>query len=453
MKIFENVDEITKKAKSLEEALGHKIEGLEEMAGKAYHTVGDKVGGVTEKIEIPEHNFNHSDILRDQFMLQGHLANQGYDWWWHSFTGHHAVTGQEKAFFIEFFTINPGLGTDVPILGQLPENRSQGKKPSYMMIKVGAWGEHPVQLHRFFAWDDVTIKEEAPYLISADNCFCSEHRTLGMVEVTPEEAAAHPEYMCDAGKMYWDLTLDKQIAFNVGYGAGQPMRDAEAFEMFWHCEGMKTAFEGKVVLDGEEYLVSKENSYGYADKNWGKDFTSPWVWLSSNHLVSKTTGEELKNSAFVIGGGRPKVGKLALENKLLGAMWYEGEPFEFNFSKFWTLTKTGFKCKETNHTVQWRVVQETPMAKMCTEITCQKSDMILVNYESPDGEKRHQRLWNGGNGAGSIQLYKKVLQNPHSLAKPTWEWELVDEIEVKNAGCEYGEYEEKAEKEESWEEC
>jgi hypothetical protein len=77
----------------------------------------------------------------------------------------------------------------------------------------------------------------------------------------------------------------------------------------------------------------------------------------------------------------------------------------------------------------------------------------LVNYESPDGEKRHQRLWNGGNGAGSIQLYKKVLQNPHSLAKPTWEWELVDEIEVKNAGCEYGEYEEKAEKEESWEEC
>ena len=57
---------------------------------------------------------------------------------------------------------------------------------------------------------------------------------------------------------------------------------------------MKTAFEGKVVLNGEEYIVSKEDSYGYADKNWGRDFTSPWVWLASSDLTSKTTGEKLK---------------------------------------------------------------------------------------------------------------------------------------------------------------
>ena len=126
--------------------------------------------------------------------------------------------------------------------------------------------------------------------------------------------------------------MDKKLTFNVGYGASEPLRDAEAFEMFWHCEGMKTAFEGKVVLNGEEYIVSKEDSYGYADKNWGRDFTSPWVWLASSDLTSKTTGEKLKDSAFVIGGGRPKVGPVAMENKLLGAMWYEGEPFEFNFS-------------------------------------------------------------------------------------------------------------------------
>jgi hypothetical protein len=453
MKVFESLDDITSRVKSLEVALGHKIEGLEEMAGKVGHTVSDKVSDkvsgvtdkvsdVTEKIEIPEHNFNHSDILRNRFMLQGNLAEQGYDWWWHSFTGRHAVTGEERAFFIEFFTINPALGEKDPVLGQLPENRDQGRKPSYMMIKVGAWGRHPVQLHRFFGWDDVTVRQEAPYLISADNCVCSENRTIGMVEVTPEEAAAHPEYMCDAGRMYWDLVMDKQIAFNVGYGAGTAMRETEVFEMFWHCEGMKTAFEGKVFLDGEEYIVSKENSYGYADKNWGRDFTSPWLWLSSNHLISKTTGQELKDSAFVIGGGKPKIGKLALENKLLGAMWYEGEPYEFNFSKFWTLTKTSFKCKEKEHTVTWRVVQKTPMAKMCTEISCPKEEMIFVNYESPDGERRHRRLWNGGNGEGTVKLYKKILQKDTGMKKPVWKWELVDEIQVKNAGCEYGEYQE-----------
>lgn len=91
-------------------------------------------------------------------------------------------------------------------------------------------------------------------------------------------------------------------------------------------------------------------------------------------------------------------------------MWYEGEPFEFNFSKVWTLTKTKFKCKETKHHVVWRVVQETPMSKMCTEIACKKDQMLFINYEAPDGSKRHDHLWNGGNGSGTIKLYRKHLR-------------------------------------------
>ncbi len=433
MKIFENLDEIKQKAKGLEEKVGQTIGDIEEK-------IGQSVEVVETKVDLPEINFNHSDVSRNKFMLHGKLAEQGYDWWWHSFTAHHSKTGEERAFFVEFFTINPALGGEEAILGQTEENQKKQVKPSYMMVKVGSWGEHPIQLHRFFAWDEVTVKEDAPYLISADNCFCSETRTLGMVDVTEEECQAHPEYMSNAGKMYWDLTMDKKLTFNVGYGASEPLRDAEAFEMFWHCEGMKTAFEGKVVLNGEEYIVSKEDSYGYADKNWGRDFTSPWVWLASSDLTSKTTGEKLKDSAFVIGGGRPKVGPVAMENKLLGAMWYEGEPFEFNFSKVWTLTKTKFKCKETKHHVVWRVVQETPMSKMCTEIACKKDQMLFINYEAPDGSKRHDHLWNGGNGSGTIKLYRKHLRLNKDGAKPKWEWELVDEIAVAHAGCEYGEY-------------
>ena len=401
--------------------------------------IGQKVKEIENRVEHLDH-FNHSDITRNNFMLQGGLAKQGYDWWWHSFTAHHSITGEERAFFVEFFTINPELGGKEPVFGQLPENKEKGICPSYMMVKVGTWGENPKQLNRFFAWDDVTVKQDAPYLISADNCFCSETRTIGMVDITEEEAKAHPEYMSDAGRMYWDLTMDKNITFNVGYGAGKPLRDAEAFEMFWHCEGMRTAFEGKVVLDGEEYLVDKATSYGYADKNWGKDFTSPWVWLASSHLTSKVTGEALKDSAFVIGGRRPKVGPLALENKLLSAMWYEGTAYEFNFSKFWTLTKTKFKTKETKDELIWRVIQETPMSKMCTEIKCKKKDMLLINYEAPDGSKRHNHLWNGGNGKGTVKLYKKSLNIKNEKSKSKWGWELVDEILCENVGCEYGEY-------------
>ena len=36
-------------------------------------------------------------------------------------------------------------------------------------------------------------------------------------------------------------TIDKQIAFNDGYGASKPLRDIEAFAMYRHAEGMKSA--------------------------------------------------------------------------------------------------------------------------------------------------------------------------------------------------------------------
>lgn len=63
---------------------------------------------------------------------------------------------------------------------------------------------------------------------------------------------------------------------------------------------------------------------------------------------------------------------------------------------------------------------------MVTDIVCDKRDMLLVNYEAPNGKKLHNRLWNGGNGRGTVKLYR--------FGK------LVDDVECENVGCEYGEY-------------
>ena len=371
-------------------------------------------------------DFNTHDVTRDACQLVRGQANRGYDWWWHSFTGYDAETGEARPFFIEFFLVNPAYGGPEPVFGQLPANRAAGLPPSYIMVKCGAWGEDAVQLHRFFGWLDAKVRFGTPFAITAGDCFLTEGQTYGTVRVTPEEAAAHPEYLCGAGEMSWDLTIKKDIAYNVGYGAGPLMRRAQLFEMFWHAEGMKTAFEGEVTFNGRLYRVSPEDCYGYADKNWGKDFTSPWVWLSSNNLVSLRTGQRLTNSVFDIGGGCPKVGPVALKRKLLSAFWYEGRPFEFNFSKFWHFVRTRFEGRETDTQIIWHVEQRTWTRRMVTDITCEKRDMLLVNYESPDGAKRHNRLWNGGNGRGTVKLY-------------AW-GRLVDEIACENVGCEYGEY-------------
>ena len=73
---------------------------------------------------------------------------------------------------------------------------------------------------------------------------------------------------------------------------------------------------------------------------------------------------------------------------------------------------------------------------METEVHCLKKDMLLINYEAPDGAKRHNRLWNGGNGWGTVRLYDR--QGDKLI--------LVDEVEATHIGCEYGEYDELAEK-------
>jgi len=373
---------------------------------------------------------NISDKQRNHFMLKGPLAKLGYDWWWHSFTAEDAETGQEQPFFIEYFTCNPALAEEQPILGQHPDRKVDGKKPSYLMVKAGWWGEQANQLHRFFPWKEVTLPYDTNLNLTAGDCGCSETRMYGSVKITPEEAEAHPEWMCGSGEMSWDIQIEKQVTFHVGYGASRFFQWLNAFQMFWHAEGMKTKYSGTIYLNGRKYIVRPETCYGYADKNWGKDFTTPWVWLSSNNLTSRKTGKKLENSVFDIGGGRPRIWFVALNRKLLSDFWYEGKSYEFNFSKFWTVCRTKFDCEETDTEILWHVRQETLKYIMDSKIRCFKKDMLLVNYEAPNGKKLHNRLWNGGNGTGVIELYEK------KGGKAV----LIDTVDAKNIGCEFGEY-------------
>ncbi len=372
---------------------------------------------------------NKQDLTRNYPMLKGPLARRGYDWWWHSFTAQDAETGESKAFFLEYFICNPALGGKEAVLGQHPDSVAKGKRPSYLMVKAGWWGEDAGQIHRFIPWDQVRLSQgPAGFRVEGEDCFCTETAMAGQVEV--KDAEQHREYLCDNGCLQWEIQIHKEIAFHVGYGASKFFRKLNAFEMFWHVQGMKTAYSGWLLLNGRRYVVKPETCYGYADKNWGGDFTSPWVWLSSCHLTSKRTGKPLTNSAFVIGGGRPKVFGVALNRKLLSSFFYEGKDYEFNFSKFWTFTRTKFSCRETETEILWYVRQETLKAVMETCVACPKEEMLLIQYEAPNGKKLHNRLWNGGTGKGTVKLWKKEAAG----------LQLIDEVLAENVGCEYGEY-------------
>ena len=86
--------------------------------------------------------------------------------------------------------------------------------------------------------------------------------------------------------------------------------------------------------------------------------------------------------------------------------------------------------EELDEEVVWHVRQENIYAAMETEVHCLKKDMLLINYEAPDGSRHHNRLWNGGNGWGTVKLYDR--EDGQLI--------LTDEIEASHIGCEYGEY-------------
>lgn len=372
---------------------------------------------------------NKSDLSRNLFMLEGALAREGYDWWWHSFTGYNQVTGEEKSFFIEYYICNPALGGKESILGQIPHNKEHNIKPSYALIKAGYWGRDAKQIHNFYPITAFNCPKDT-LDVRIGECTLSETYMQGQCKVTKEEALEHPEYMCDGGEMSWNLMIDKKITYNVGYGASKLLRQMNVFEMFWHAEGIKTEYSGTVVADGITYNIIPDKSYGYSDKNWGKDFTSPWLWISSCNLKSLITGKKLNNSAVEIGGGNPKVLGKSLGRKLLAGVYHEGTMYEYNFSKFWTGSSVSFHFIEGKKNNIWKVNARNNDTVMKLILKCPKEEMLFINYEAPNGRKLHNRLWNGGTGYGEIKLYQKQGQGTH----------LIDHMEMRNVGCEYGEY-------------
>lgn len=356
------------------------------------------------------------------------LAQKGYDWWWHSFVGYNRETGEARSFFIEYYIINPGLGKDVPVFGQLPENKANGIRPSYAMIKAGSWAKNDsAEINNFYGVDQFSAQETYMDVKIGDN-IATETQLVGSVSMGRREAKEHPEYMSDAGSMSWNLEVNKVLSYSVGYGANEFFRTLNGFQMFWHIQGMKTEFSGEVIYNGEVYDITPERSYGYQDKNWGTDYTNPWIWLNCNNFVSEKTGEALPLTSLDVGGGNPTAFDISLGKKVLLAFYHEGELYEYNFTN--ELQKQDINVTETETEFRWQVEAEDVNSRIVVDFKSPKDTMLHIDYENPMGEKNHKKLWNGGWASGTVSLYKRTLTG----------WKLIDTFHGSMGGCEYGEY-------------
>lgn len=381
---------------------------------------------------------NLSDLTRNSCILQGSFARKGYMRWWHSFSGINVQTGKARTFFVEFFIINPGLGSSRPILGQHPYYRKRGMKPSYVMIKAGAFpdenGEDGRQLHVFYpisslqtagsplvmqvstqAADEKSYSAEG---IQEGTCFYSENKLTGFVSVTPGKAR-HRSLMTDGGYMKWELEVSKAASCHTGILGGRLFQALHLLDSYWHGEGIRSFFRGSVILDGTSYEVTPELSYGYADKHWGRCFNNPWFQFACGKLTSQRTGKELRHSVLAVSGFCPRFLCFPFRRRFLLQLTYMGEDFEF--------TKCKWDVKETDRRFIWHILARSRNAVLKLSGSCKKEEMLHLRYESPDSRLSKQPLWAGANGIGTLQLYRRGMEGR----------ELLDTLKLENSLCIY----------------
>ena len=373
---------------------------------------------------------NLSDLTRNAYLLRGSLAKRGYMRWWHSFSGVQAQTGETRTFFVEFLIMNPGLGGNQPILSQHPYYKKRGMKPSYVCIKAGAFpdaqGQGGKQLHAFYPISSLKTTP-SPLVMQVDDCFYSEDRITGYVDVSPE-VAKHRFFMSDSGTMEWDLEVHKAVSCHTGILAIPLFQALNALDSYWHGEGIKCFFRGSVILDGVEYQVTPDTCYGYADKHWGHNFNRPWMQFACGKLTSERTGKELRHSVLAINGCCPRFLFIPLRRKLLLQLTYTGEDYDFGFQPF-VLSRCRWETKRTNKRYIWHMIAKNKNAVIKISGSCTRDQMLQLRYEDPDGFKAKMPLMAGAAAVGTIRLYRRVPGGQ----------ELLDTLHMEQGFCEYRE--------------
>ena len=365
---------------------------------------------------------NRSDQDRNAYMLCGSLARRGYLRWWHSFAGVSPATGETRTFFVEYLILNPVPGKrkkgDVPI-------------PSYVRVSAGAFPSENapgIGLHSHYPICAAKFAKKPLYFQVGENVL-RENRITGLVDVSPA-MAARENTTSQAGTMEWDLEIHKTIACHMGILASPLLCALNALDSFWHGEGIKTYYRGRVTLNGTVYEITPELCHGYADKHWGRSYNKPWLQLSSCHFISDRTGKPLKHSALAIDGCCPRFLFFRFKPKMILQLTYTGEDFCFSFARPMSRSRLKWGTRETRDHFTWRVKAQNKNALIKLTIQSPKSKMMSLPYDYPDAApgsaSSSPRLYVGGEGYGSLDLYRLTPEGA------VW----LDTLTIQNALCE-----------------
>lgn len=367
--------------------------------------------------------------------LKGSLRKSGYDRWRYFFNGINSASGEERLFYIELMAENPAISYERTILPQAEEGakidaadlqaalagRIDAKPaqvgkllPSYACVRAGVFGSRPKQLNKFFPNSEFVVAKRG-FDVKAGGCAFTDNELYGVLAVTEVEARSFTEWGTSAGRMEWNIKYE---------------RDFDAPEVFskdgkhWLAGGLTARFSGMVTLDGQEYAVSPDHSFGYIDKSWGGSMPTPFLHISSGRLTSIFTGKVMKDSGFALQGdydGR-LVALAKFENEFVG---FGAQQKIKKYAAQWSCVRS--PSNDGNEELHWSASVNCKKYIMDVDVFCPAQEMLVKDYWLPDGTLL--KVLCGGSGSGEIRLYKQIKKS----------LELIQHAKILGASCEYGE--------------
>ncbi len=358
---------------------------------------------------------NRPTFDRNFYQLPGTpYFDHGYEWWWYSFVAQNQRTGELRPFYIQYFVMNPGLA--------LKEGLDQarfGEHPAYSKVVAGTWGKECAQSQSFYPVTSFHASTEKLEVHIANNR-ADERNLKGGIFVGKDGSTIHPHRTFDSGSLEWDLQIQRDVSFSFGYATSRLLQRSGAFQMLWDVPGMKSSYSGSVIWNEEVYDVMPKTSFGYQDKNWGADYAKSWIWLSCNHFRSVQSNSEQPSASLVVGGGQPTFLGQSLGEKVLVGFNYQGKFFEWNFTNLLNSPKQRINMSENPTQIVWDISIENLLHRIDIQFVAEKSEMLQLYYENPNGIHKPESLWNAGTAQGTVQFFKK-----QGLSK----WILVDSLE------------------------
>lgn len=375
-------------------------------------------------------------VFIDRPQLAGAGKKKGIDIWRYCFAGAEVATGAERRFFIEFEMLNPFYSPDEKKLGykarvKISEEDLQNVlagtdsaknlqsevyvTPSYCVVRAGILDVEPKQLCEYFATKEVVFHSNG-FNIDAGNCHFSSEKLSGNLDCSFSDINEHPEYMCDAGSVSWELRYDFKKEYIKGY-----LQKPDG----WFFSKNNCVFAGTVKFDGKEYSVNPKKCGGYIDRFWGTSWPEPFFHISSSNLTSMISGRLLFGSHFAIQGAYDDRVSLLfqLEDKIYS---FCADESKRSYQAIWECSR--MPEDENGERLHWSVSISNKKIVVDVDIFCAASQLSVHSLELPEGNRKVLKVIESGMGTGEIRIYRKVKKD----------LELIEHAHVGFALCQFG---------------